>query len=994
MILRVRLLGGLDIEGVEFAQLGSRKARTLVARLALGRGAAVAADALTEIIWPGGDRPRRPADQLSVLVSRLRAVLGAQALPRVGHGYALLADWLDVDALAGLVTEARTRLDAGGLAPARSAIDAALALDRGPLLPDEDPAPWLEPEREAAARVSALARLTSAQIAFAARDPWTAISAAASTLDIEPYDETALRLLMSACASAGRPAQGIAAYLEMAQRLRDELGIDPAAETTSSYVDLLQQKVPQEVKRADGQRLQGERLPGREHELRLLDEALDDARSGRAVSVAIRGEAGIGKSRLLSFWAGHLPEVTVLRASGTELGGDLALQPIIDAIAVWLRQRPQRETELLQGVGGLLRPLIGVPADRDVDRTLAALGEQHTGLGALYAAIDTVIARMAGEGPVAVLIDDAHWLDRATIGWIQHAHTRLADLPVLMVTASRPGEGAMPTGSREIAVGPLDLAAVEEIAGSARAASLFARSGGHPLFLIELMHTTDQQLPESIRDAVAERCDRAGQAAVTLRAAAVLGTDVDLDLVSAVLNESPATLLDHLEEGVRRQLLTEDSQGFRFRHQLIRDALCAATGSGRTALLHRQAARSLHARGQRADPLDVAHHARLGGDLSLAAHALADAGELAAARYDHEEALRLFDEALQTADAPALRLRRARVALPAGRFQEAADDAGVALAGGVGAEGMEVAAIAAYLLRDFRRCRRLSEDGARLADDPRLKTSCLALAGRVSHVDGDLDAAEGFLRAAQETAPAELRALAFLWSMPMRTDRGDPAGALELLDDSIGAPIARHPFVVPHRHLATAQALGMLGRADEALAELAAVDEMAARQHTERFTARAENCRAWILRNIGKPDEANACNESAYARSIGAAGMTEPVADALLGLADGRLRVADASAARTLLMRAKTEAAAPHPFAWRHELRYRLLAGRCSLLEGNLADAAEMAEEIVADAQRLGVPRYVAFGHDLLAFARESERPLAELRQFAPLELASGGENQ
>ncbi|WP_020523920.1 ATP-binding protein [Catelliglobosispora koreensis] len=990
MVLRVRLLGGLDIEGVEFAQLGSRKARTLLARLALGRGSSIAADALTEIIWPV-DPPKRSADQLSVLVSRLRSVLGAQALPRVGRGYALLADWLDVDALAGLVTEARARLEAGGLAPARSAIDAALALDRGPLLPDEDPRPWLEPEREAAARASALARLTSAQIAFAAGDPWTAIAAAASTLDIDTYDEAALRLLMSACASAGRPAQGIAAYLEMAQRLRDELGIDPAAETTASYVDLLQQKVPAEVKRAGTQRLQGERLPGRERELRLLDEALADAKSGQAVSVAIRGEAGIGKSRLLSFWSGHLKDVAVLRATGTELGGDLALQPIIDAIAALLRQRPQREAELLQGAGRLLRPLIGAPAGGDVDRTLAALGEQHTGLNALYAAVDTVMWRLAQDGTVALLIDDAHWLDRATIGWIQHAHTRLADLPVLMVTASRPGEGATPAGSREIALGPLDLEAVQEIAGAARADNLFTRSAGHPLFLMELLNAGDEQLPESIRDAVAERCDRAGPAAVTLRAAAVLGTYVDLDLVSAVLNAPPTVLLDHLEVGVSRQLLTEDSQGFRFRHQLIRDALCAATGSSRTALLHRQAARSLHARGQRADPLDVAHHARLGGDLSLAAQALADAGELAAARYDHEEALRLFDEALQTADAPALRLRRARVALPAGRFQEAADDAGVALAGGVGAEGMEVAAIAAYLLRDFRRCRRLSEDGARLADDPRLKTSCLALAGRVSHVDGDLDAADEFLRAAQETAPAELRALAFLWSMPMRTDRGDPAGALELLDDASGAPISRHPFVVPHRHLATAQAMGMLGRAEEALTELAAVDEMAARQHTQRFTARAENCRAWILRNLGKAAEADACNESAYARSLGAAGMTEPVADALLGLADGRVRAGDAVAARSLLERAQSEAAAPHPFAWRHALRHRLLTGRCVQLEGNLEEAEEIAAEVIAEAERLGVPRYVAFGHDLMALARGGERPTEELRRYAPLELASSG---
>jgi DNA-binding SARP family transcriptional activator len=984
--LRVRLLGGLDVDGVEFSRLGSRKARTMLARLALGRGAPVPADALIDVVWPGADRPQRPNDQLSVLASRMRSVLGGPALPRQGRGYALALDWLDIDAVADLVGEARKRLDGGALAPARSAIEAAIALDRGSLLPEEE-GDWIDAERAAAARTGVLARMTAAEIALAAGDPWTAAQAAQAARDLDRYDESALRLLMSALAGSGRSAQGISAYLDFQGVIREELGVDPDPATTASYMELLRVErtapaAPVRPARAG--------LVGRAAEVRRLDEALAEARGRRVVLVAVYGEAGIGKTRLLDFWADGRTDATVLRAVGSELGGDLPLQPLLDAVAIWLRRNPHREPELLGGPAQALAPLIGAGAvdDVGVGRVLALFGDARSaGPSVLFAALDTVVGRLAAGGPVVLAIDDGHWLDRATSSWLRHAQVRLADHQLLVVFACRPGEGRPPPATEIVHMGPLDLAAVTELVGSPRAARLHERSGGHPLFLMELMHANgDDDLPASIRDAVVERCERTGPAAATLRTAAVLGPEVDLDLVSAVLGAPPTVLLDHFEEGVRRHLLVEDGHGFRFRHQLIREALCLATGPGRTALLHRTAARSLRARGRRADPLDVAYHARLGGDLTLAAHALADAGDLAAARYDHDESLRLFDTALSTEDLPELRLRRARAALPAGRYEEAAADAGAALAGGVGAEGMETAAIAAYLARDFRRCRRLAEDGARLAGDAVLRASCLSLAGRVCHVDGDLAAADRSLALAREAAPPEVRPLAQLWTAPLWTDRGEPSAALDLLGEAAPALVARHPFVEPHRHLAAAQALGLLGRADEALAELAQVDRTAAEQRTERFAARADNCRAWILRNVGAHDEADARNDAAYARTVGEAVWTEPTADALLGLADGRLRAGEPGAARVLLDRYRAEAAAPHPFAWRQVLRATLLGGWCSLTGGDAAAALAAAADIVAEAEALVVPRYAALGRALAAAAGGEPLDGAEVRRYAPLE--------
>jgi hypothetical protein len=123
------VLGGLAVEGVDLTRLGSRKARRLLARLALARGAPVSVDALIDTVW-GDDPPSQPAEQLSVLISRLRSAMQT-ALPRTAAGYALDAGWLDVAALAELVAEAQARLRSGAAAPARAAAQAALDLLRG-----------------------------------------------------------------------------------------------------------------------------------------------------------------------------------------------------------------------------------------------------------------------------------------------------------------------------------------------------------------------------------------------------------------------------------------------------------------------------------------------------------------------------------------------------------------------------------------------------------------------------------------------------------------------------------------------------------------------------------------------------------------------------------------------------------------------------------------------------------------------------------------------
>ena len=241
MDVRVRVLGGFEVEGLTRHQLGSRKARTLLKLLALARARPVAIDHLIECLWPNDEAaPSRPDEQLAVLMSRLRAVLGPDRLVRTDAGYTLICDWLDLVALEELAAAATRRLTAGSYALARAAAEAGLTLVRGQLLADEPDAAWVTGERAAAERLIAELRLTAARAALRARDNTAAANLASSMLERDPYDEAALRVLMEAYASAGRSALAVAAYGRARERLSEELGMDPAPETESIYLRISQ----------------------------------------------------------------------------------------------------------------------------------------------------------------------------------------------------------------------------------------------------------------------------------------------------------------------------------------------------------------------------------------------------------------------------------------------------------------------------------------------------------------------------------------------------------------------------------------------------------------------------------------------------------------------------------------------------------------------------------------------------------------------------------
>jgi DNA-binding SARP family transcriptional activator/tetratricopeptide (TPR) repeat protein len=959
--LRVRLLGGLTVEGVPVLSLGSRKARAVLRRLALAEGGHVLAEDLAAAAWPEG-LPARWPDQLAVLVSRLRGVVGAERLVRHPAGYGLLADWLDTTALREHVRAGEAALAAQDVTAALQRGRAAVALLRGPLLP-EDGTEAVEEERTALARVAGRARLLTAEAAVASGSPWEALELAVRCREDDPYDEAALRVQLQALAATSRTATALTTYLEAAEQLRDELGTEPQARTQQVYLDLLREEPVQPLAPAAPAS-----LAGRDADLRLLQDAWATAVSGEPRLVLVEGPPGIGKSSLLEAFAVQVgPEALVVRAAPDVLGADLPLQPVLDALgrAVGALGRD----DVLEPDADLLAPLLG--RARPARSTASAFATMTTGAGraVLLTALETLLHRLGGDRPVLLLLDDGHGVD-ATTAQLLHRCTRSgAGHRLLVVVAARKGHGPGWQGTR-LELGPLDRSAAALVVGQERVDELWQRSGGHPLFLVELARYQGSSPPSSVLTAVASRCAGTDEVADTLRTAAVLGTADDLELLSAVLGVPRRTVLARLEDGARQALLVEDAHGFSFAHELFREAFSAGIGPTRTAELHADAARALAAR-RTAEPTRIAHHATLGGDPLLAAEALTTAAELADQRYEHEQARALLDRAVALEDSVTRRLVRARVLLQLGRYDEAERDAQEAFAQGAGAAALELTALAAYFQRDLDRALELADEAARSATDPELAAGCWCLAGRVLLTLGRLDEGTERLAEAADLATGRMRGVTAVWQANALSLRDHGQEAYRLARGATALAARRDPLVEPYRAMALGRALAQLDRPFEALR---AFEEMAAvveRQQITRFAGRSENFRGWVLRNLGAHEQAEDLTLAAWelVGPVRELAHAEAHCHAVLDLADAALRRGDLDAAQEWLQRRERAPLSPHVMKWRIDLRHGLLAARLALAAGDHDTATERGLQVLAEAGRLGVSRFGAQAQALLARA-------------------------
>jgi DNA-binding CsgD family transcriptional regulator len=392
---------------------------------------------------------------------------------------------------------------------------------------------------------------------------------------------------------------------------------------------------------------------GRLQELAYLRERRLEAASSHGGLVVVAGEAGVGKSRLISEFCSSLAY------SRWKIGYGACLE---------FGSRPYG-------------PILEVFAR--IDASPFELGAASTKQEQVDAIVDR-LATIAAKTALVVVIEDLHWADAATLDLLAYLGTRLQHLRVLAIASIRadelhpehPATAAMARIVRNARPGRIDLAPLrgvelqtfidEALAGFAlpeetRRAIMLA-ADGNPFFTEELLKSAVErrtaqmtsgahdELPQTVRAALLERLrpfDEAERRVVTQ--AALIGRTFHLDLLAATLETQPAELLPALRRARDFQLVEELSPAvFRFRHGLTRDAIYHEFLGAELQPRHRTIALALeHAPADERTLEALAYHWWAAGVPQQAAHYNERAGDAAARIHAHEDAIAFYARALE-----------------------------------------------------------------------------------------------------------------------------------------------------------------------------------------------------------------------------------------------------------------------------------------------------------------------------------------------------------
>ncbi|HSF07155.1 MAG TPA: AAA family ATPase [Methylomirabilota bacterium] len=583
------------------------------------------------------------------------------------------------------------------------ALECAAILYRGELLeglalqeaPFEE---WLLIERERLRELAlgALAKLLRHQRATGATE--AALQTALRLLTLDPLQEPVHRAVMRLYVQLGRRASALRQYQICIGLLQRELSVEPEPTTKQLYQEILRQRsslaaanvesaaTPPPVA-SEAPRLPDAALPrelplvGRKAEIHRLREILNRAWEGHGQVVAVIGEAGVGKSRLLAEVAAE----AVARGGRVLVGHCYEAEQILP-FASWVDALRVIHADGERGVLESLDPRWRT----ELARLLPELGVPGHGPAQgpvdyrqLFGSVAQLVRQLVLGQPVMLILEDLHWGDEMSLRLLSFIGRRLHTWPVLVVGTAREEDLASAPLLRrtledlardehlvELRLAPLSkeetVALVRTLARAESDAAMLAEqvwitSEGNPFAVVETVRALPEgavanpsaklAVPKRVRDVIVrhlEALSARGRDLATV--AAVIGREFDFRLLrrSAGLEEHEAAEL--LEELVRRRVLHHVGERFDFTHDRIREVAYDRLLRERQRALHARIAESMetiYAARLTEQVERLAHHAARGELGEKAVAYLGQAGAKAFANAAYTDALAYFTQALE-----------------------------------------------------------------------------------------------------------------------------------------------------------------------------------------------------------------------------------------------------------------------------------------------------------------------------------------------------------
>ncbi|WP_424531241.1 helix-turn-helix transcriptional regulator [Sphaerisporangium viridialbum] len=375
-------------------------------------------------------------------------------------------------------------------------------------------------------------------------------------------------------------------------------------------------------------------LVGRRDALRSFTRTVEATLTGGFQFLAVVGEPGAGKTRLLAELATLAAGrgLTTLWGRAAEFEQIMPFSALIDALDDHLEaHRDELSERLGAGQARQLATVFPALAAKMPEPPDGAEVDDQSGMVRyrLYRALRQLIDEMAGPAGLALILDDVHWADDSSAEFLDHLVRHPPRGKVLVTVAYRPAQVTprlaslvMSAGGhgRQVTVGPLNQAEVEEFLGPrvnrTRGRALYEASGGNPFYLEALarMSRLDvSELPPTVRAALqVELGDLSPGSLLVAQAAAVTADEFEPALAAVTAQVSEATALDALNELVGRDIVRPAAAGrFRFRHPLVRRAAYESSAAGWQLAAHARLA---------------AHLASLGAPATVQAHHFEQSG--------------------------------------------------------------------------------------------------------------------------------------------------------------------------------------------------------------------------------------------------------------------------------------------------------------------------------------------------------------------------------